>query len=308
MTQPPAAARRSWAALVACNLMWALQFMCIKLTQDQVGAFSTVFIPMLIATLLMAPFVWKAVQNNPNRRLSDLKVFAALALAGQFPAQVLMTFGTQQSTAGNAALINMSLPIVAALMAVLLLGERMNAVRWISFVVAGAGVVLCSLKDLTGVSFSAQYLTGNALILSGVLGSAFYNTWCKKIAAHYTEMEMLFYTYVFMLLLLAPFVWRLEADVFSRIPAFTRNTWIGLGLLSVFHNFLSMILFFNALKRIEAIQAAFSNFLIAFFALPIAIFVLGESLGFWAMVGGALVLAGTALITVYEYRLSKNEI
>lgn len=298
----PSTSLKSWLALLACNLMWALQFTCIKLTQNQVGAFATVFIPMLLAAVFMLPFVWKDIKANQHRKIGDLKVFAMLALVGQFPAQVLMTFGTQQSTASNAALINLSLPVVAALLAVLMLGEKMNPVRWVSFGVATVGVVLCSLKDLTGINLSFSYLLGNLLILTGVLGSAFYNTYCKKIAAHYTEMEMLLYTYIFMLLLLFPFVWHFESDVFSRIPTFSTDTWTGLALLTIFHNFLSMILFFSALKRLEALQVAFSNFLITFFALPIAILWLGESLGFWAIVGGILVLVSTLLITVWEYR------
>ena len=284
---------------------WALQFICIKLVQNQVGAFATVFIPMLLAALFMLPFVWKTVKTNKNRKLSDLKVFAMLALVGQFPAQVLMTFGTQQSTASNATLINMSLPIVSALLAVLLLQEKMTSIRWLSFMIAITGVVLCSLRDILSVNFSMQYLLGNLLILSGVLGSGFYNTYCKKIAEDYTEMEMLFYTYIFMVVLLAPFVWYYEKSVFSTIPNFTTNTWIGLGLLTVFHNFLSMLLFFRALKYLEAIQVAFSNFLIVIFALPIAIIWLHESLDFWSIMGGLLVLAGTIIITVSEYKQSK---
>ena len=64
----------SWTALFACNLMWSLQFTCIKLVQDQVGAFSTVFIPMMLATLFMLPFVYKTVKANKKRKLSDLKI------------------------------------------------------------------------------------------------------------------------------------------------------------------------------------------------------------------------------------------
>ena len=79
---------------------------------------------------------------------------------------------------------------------------------------------------------------------------------------------MLFYTYIFMVLLLFPFVWVYEGSTFANIPTFTFDTWIGLALLTVFHNFLSMILFFSALKKLEALKVAFSNFLITFFALP----------------------------------------
>lgn len=292
----------SWGALFACNLMWSLQFTCIKLVQGQVGAFSTVFIPMLLATLFMIPFVYKHVRANKKRKLSDLRIFILLALLGQFPAQVLMTIGTQQSTASNGAIISLTLPVVSALLAVVLLKEKMNSLRWVSFVIAIAGVGLCSLKDILGMDFSMQYVVGNTLIFAGVLGSGLYNTICKKISEEYTGMEMLFYTYIFMVLLLGPLVWYYEPSSLKNIGDFTRDTWIGLVLLTVFHNFLSMILFFTALKNLEAIQVALSNFLIAFFAIPIAAIWLHEKLNAMSIIGGLLVLVSTLAITVWEYR------
>jgi drug/metabolite transporter (DMT)-like permease len=296
----------SWSALFACNLMWALQFTCIKLVQDQIGPFSTVFIPMLLATVFMVPFVYKDVKANKKRKLSDLKIFALLALLGQFPAQVLLTIGTQQSTASNGSIISLTLPVVSALLAVLFLKEKMNTLRWVSFGIAIIGVVLCSKKDIASTDFSSNYLIGNLLIFSGILGSGFYNTICKKIANEYTEMELLFYSYLFMVLLLFPFVWYYEGNVLKNITAFTTNTWIGLSLLTVFHNFLSMILFFTALKNLEAIQVALSNFLITFFGLPVAVFFLGEKLNSMAITGGLLVLISTLFITIVEYKQNVN--
>ena len=66
-----------------------------------------------------------------------------------------------------------------------------------------------------------------------------------------------------------------------------------------------MILFFKALKKLEAIQVAFSNFLITFFALPIAVFFLNEKLSIMAFIGGGLVLLSTIIITVWEYKQYK---
>jgi drug/metabolite transporter (DMT)-like permease len=296
----------SWSALFACNLMWALQFTCIKLVQDQIGPFSTVFIPMLLATLFMVPFVYKDVRANKKRTIADLKIFALLALLGQFPAQVLLTIGTQQSTASNGSIISLTLPVVSALLAVLFLKEKMNTLRWVSFGIAIIGVVMCSKKDIASTDFSSSYLTGNLLIFSGILGSGFYNTICKKIAKDYTEMELLFYTYIFMVVLLFPFVWYYEGNVLKNVSAFTTNTWIGLSLLTVFHNFLSMILFFTALKNLEAIQVALSNFLITFFGLPVAVIFLHERLNTMAIAGGLLVLISTLIITIWEYKQNAN--
>jgi drug/metabolite transporter (DMT)-like permease len=63
-----------------------------------------------------------------------------------------------------------------------------------------------------------------------------------------------------------------------------------------------MILFLKALKELDAIQAALSNYLIALFGVPIAAIWLGERLKPAAIVGGLLVLGSTLLITVWEER------
>ena len=68
-----------------------------------------------------------------------------------------------------------------------------------------------------------------------------------------------------------------------------------------------MILFFTALKNLEAIQVALSNFLIAFFGLPIAALVLHEKLSLVSVAGGLLVLISTIAITVWEYRQSSRD-
>jgi drug/metabolite transporter (DMT)-like permease len=119
-------------------------------------------------------------------------------------------------------------------------------------------------------------------------------------------MEMLFYTYIFMVAMLFPLVWYYEGNVLKNIPAFTVNTWIGLGLLTVFHNFLSMILFFTALKKLDAIQVGLSNFLITLFGLPIAAIILKERLGIFPIIGGLLVLISTIVITIWEFRESSK--
>ncbi|MBP1674483.1 MAG: family transporter [Bacteroidetes bacterium] len=117
-------------------------------------------------------------------------------------------------------------------------------------------------------------------------------------------MELLFFTYVVMIILLTPLVIYYERDVFGHIPVFTKQTWIGMALLTFFHNFLSMLLFFKALKVLDALQVALSNYLIAFFGLPVAAIWLGEKLNSLAVAGGILVLISTLIITIVDYRIS----
>lgn len=302
---------RSWLLLFACNLMWALQFTCVKLVQDQVGALFTVWGPMTLATVMLLPMVARERRSSSqksDRFKRDLWTFFLLALLGIFPGQVFITWGTRWSLASNAALLMLTLPISTALLAYIFLSERMTRVRWISFALAIVGVLMCSNLDFAHMNFGKGYLLGNALILLGTLGSAFYNSYSKKVLERYSPLEVLFYTYVGMFILMTPLVLAEEGSVFRYIPGFTARTWIGLALLTFFHNFLSMVLFLKALKQLDAIQAALSNYLITFFGIPIAVIWLGERLAPLALLGGIIILGSTLLITVWDKQRAGAEI
>ena len=282
--------------------MWSLQFTCIKLTQDQVGPYFTAWAPMLLATFFLAPFALRDF-NKDGKKFRDVLIFGQLALLGVFPAQVLMTWGTQYSLASNAAILTLCLPVITVIFAFLMLKEKMNKIRWISFIIAIIGVILCSTGDIKQMNFGSKYAIGNILIFLAIIGNAYYNTGVKKIASRYSEMELLFFTYIVMVILLTPLVLYYENDIFERIPVFTKQTWTGMILLTFFHNFLSMLLFFKALKVLDAMQVALSNYLVAFFGIPIAAFWLGETLNSMAIAGGILVLFSTLIITIVDYRL-----
>ena len=213
---------RSWLFLFCCNLMWALQFTCIKLVQDQVGPMFTVWGPMTLSMLMLIPFVLRD-QSRSTAQPTGGKVRTYLLLAGLgvFPAQVMMTWGTRISLASNAALINLTLPVATAMFAVIFLRERMTPIRWVSFAVAIVGVVLCSGGDFRSMSFGTSYLMGNALIFAATLGSAFYNSYGKRALEFHSPMQMLFWTYVAVCSMMAPIVLAEEGSVFSRIPHFT---------------------------------------------------------------------------------------
>jgi drug/metabolite transporter (DMT)-like permease len=253
----------SWVLLFVCNLMWSLQFTCIKLTQDQVGPYFTVWAPMLFAVLLLAPFVMRDFRKG-GKKFKDVLVFGQLALLGAFPAQVLMTWGTQYSLASNSAILTLCLPVISAVFAFLILKEKMTRIRWLSFIIAIIGVILISTGDIKQLNFGSKYAIGNMLVFLAIVGNSYYNIGCKKVSARYSEIEMVFYTYVVIVVLLTPLVLYYEPDIFARIPHFTLQTWTGMTLLTVFHNFLSMVLFFKALKILDAMQVALSNYLITF--------------------------------------------
>jgi drug/metabolite transporter (DMT)-like permease len=187
------------------------------------------------------------------------------------------------------------------LFAVLFLKERMTSTRWISFGLALGGVVLASGGTLRQVRLDRSQLLGNLLVFMAILGSSFYNSYGKKALEVHTPIEMLFWTYLLLSICMAPFVFVLEAGSLLRVTHFTWHTCAGLGSLTIFHTFLAMVLFLKALKHLDAIQAALSNYLIALFGIPIAALWLGERLTTAAIAGGILILGSTVLMAFLDH-------
>jgi drug/metabolite transporter (DMT)-like permease len=303
---------RDWVLLLLCNLMWASQFVLVKIVQEQMGPVAATSFPMLIATLLLVPIVrWEKRARGKDVSVTgiDWFRFMLIGVLGQVVAQLFITWGLRFSLASNAALLTLAMPIASTVMAYFLLGETMSRMRWVSFGLAIAGVIECSGVDWHELNFSSGgYLLGNALIFVSVCGSAFYNVYSKKLLEKFTPLEVLLYSYYFVIALLIPITFFVEPGALQQVAHYTAKTWLGIALLAVFQYFLSMVIFLTVLTRLDAIQAALSNYMIPFFGLIIAALVLHEKLTLFMVLGGALVLLSTLLITVYEERQKRKPV
>jgi drug/metabolite transporter (DMT)-like permease len=303
---------RDWTLLLVCNLIWASQFAMVKLVQQQMGPVFATFFPITLAMLLLFPVVRRERRKAPGDggRIPhrDIVEFILIGICGQVVAQLFITWGVRWSLASNAALLMLTLPISTAVMAYFFLRERMTLVRWISFALALAGVLECSGVDWKELNLvSVRFLVGNLMIFLSVNGSAFYNVYSKKLLRRYSPLRVLLYSYYAAIALLCPITVYTEPQGFTNLPHYNKIVWLGLVMLALFQYFLSMVIFLNVLTRLDATQAAVSNYLIPFFGVVVAAIVLHERLTKFMVVGGILVLASTLLVTVYEERQRAQE-
>jgi len=287
-----------WLLLLACNLIWASQFVMVKLVQEQMGPLFAVTFPIALSTLLLVFLVQRDPKNAITRK--DFWNFIWLGIAGQLVAQLFITWGVRFAPASNAALLSLVMPVSTAVMAHFFLGEHMSRIRWISFGLALLGVAACSGVDWHDVSFGQRYIAGNALIFLSVLGSAFYNAYSKVVLERHSPLRVLLYSYYALLAVLLPVTLAVEPEGAKNLLHYSATVWFGLAILAIFQYFLSMVIFLNVLTRLDATQAALSNYLIPFFGVLIAFAVLHERLTLFMILGGALALASTLLITVWD--------
>src|ERR1022692_2053666 len=147
-----------WALLIICNLIWASQFVLAKLVQEEMGPLFATLLPMALATTCLFPLVrrqQRRLGQSPSIGAPDVVHFAVIGVFGQVVAQLGITWGVRLAPASNAALLSLTLPVATALMAYALLGERMTGVRWISFLLAGVGVLQCSGIEWNDLRFAS---------------------------------------------------------------------------------------------------------------------------------------------------------
>jgi len=291
--------------LSVVNLMWAFQFSGAKIATEHLGPVTVALIPLALSTLLFAPLVRFSRGQKPPPRFTPM-VWRDLVLAstlGIIPAQLGLTWGVEHSLASNASVLTLTIPVLTAIMAVILLGETMTAVRWLSFVLAICGVLMVSDIDWKSVElFRGTYLLGNLLIFSSCLGSAFYNTYSKKLLETLNPVELLVYSFMITDLELLVVMFVFEPPSPSQLLALGRGVWVSLLTIAVFSLSLSMLLFFWVIDKIDVTQASLSIYLLPVFGVLLSTVVVREKVTLQLVLGGLLVFAGTFLVTVYEER------
>jgi drug/metabolite transporter (DMT)-like permease len=301
-----AKARTGWyfLLLALASLMWSGQGTAVKVLGRHMGPIAITFLPFYITTLLFVPLLLKMRRENPSApspSLSDWFKFAIAGVAGQVLAQLGMTWGISKSLASNGAILNLLIPVISAVLASLMLKERVTLLRITSLGIGLIGVLMMSVPDLKQASFGEMhFLVGNVLILCGCLGSSFYNVYCKGLMQRFTEIEILIFSYITASLASIPLLIWAEPFSFRVFRMFDWQSWASFAFLALFMYGASMLLFFKALQHLDVTAASASLYLVPVFGVFLAAVLLGERLNMLAIVGTAIVLLATLLVMKYD--------
>jgi drug/metabolite transporter (DMT)-like permease len=290
--------------LALTNLMWAAQGTAVKFLSRQLGPIAITFLPFYVTTILFVPLLVRARRRNPQAASLTWRDWRALSIAGiggQVLAQLGMTWGINQSLASNGAILNLLIPVFTALLASVMLGERMTLLRAACLLVGLAGVALLSVEDLQQSSFlRSRYLAGNLLILGGCLGSAFYNVYCKGLLRRFGEIEILVFSYLTACLASLPLLLWAEPFHLAQLASLDWKSWASFAFLAVFMYGVSMLLFFYVLQHLDVTVASASFYLVPLFGVLLAGGLLGEHLSTSALCGAVITLGATLAIMRWD--------
>ena len=297
-----------WSLVVIINFMWATQVPVIRMIGDIYGPITVAFIPMIISTIIFLPVL--LIENKRRGvkmkwRWKDIKYFMLPGLIGVFLMQYLYTLGSKMTLAANAGIITLTIPVIVAIFASILLKEKLNIIRVLSFILAIGGVIMTSVSDISGANFKhGGYLYGNLIFLFACCCCGFYNTYCKLLVdKKFTEIEILVYGSIIGSIASIPLLIWVEPFHFGQFIHSGKVALFGILELSMVVYGISMLLFFYILKRMDVTQAILGTYLLPFFIGLMGVLLLNEKITVLMFIGGILILISTLMVTIYESTL-----
>ncbi len=247
------------------GLFWSLGGVLIKSVHWNPLAISGA--RSLIAFLLIG-----AVIRKPKITGSWPQIAGALAYAATV---ILFVAANKLTTAANAILLQYTGPIYTAIFGARILGERVDRRDWLAVWLVLGGVMLFFLDRL-----SLGGMAGNLLALASGMSFGLLAVFLRRQKEE-SGLESVLLGNLIAALFGIPFM-------FSGLP--DGSSLLSLLLLGVFQLSLSYILYTEALKRIRALESILVASIEPILN-PLWVFlVLGEKPGFWALVGGGIVL------------------
>ena len=197
----------------------------------------------------------------------------------------------KRASVAVAILLVYTAPIFLAVLAPLLLQERRSRIGLLALGISAPGLVLIALAGESGTRADpAAVGTG----LGAALTYAFLIIGAKTVVRNVSPFPLVFWQYVIVTLAVAPFL----ATGGRVVPA--GEEWPYVALLGLVLTAAAGALYVRSLRSVTAQAAGLLAYLEPVSAAFLAWAILGQSLGWQVAVGGAAVLAGGALVVLYE--------
>ena len=266
---PPSSQILPLLALVGANALWGASAVASKPVVAHVPPLTAACLRVAIALIVLLPLVART-GGRPARGRAP----ALLGLTGVALFCLCQNVGLRYASAATTALLNGGIPILTAILAARLLGERLGGRGVAGVLVSGGGVAAIVLLG-PGATFGAATL-GSLLPLAGAVSFAAYTVLGRRTFAVGHTVAIVAGSTRYGLLFLLPGA-GLELTT-GELGPLTLSDVLLLLYLGVGCSALAFVLCGYGLARLEATQGAVCGNLKPLVGVGLAMGLLGESL------------------------------
>jgi len=276
-----------WSSLIALAitlLVWSSAFAAIKAALEHYTPLHLAVLRFMISSLILLPFVFFKF-GLPQ--LKDLPFIFFLSATGMLLYHIPLCIGEQTVAAGSASLLIATAPVFTAILAVIILKEKMNPLGWAGIIISFTGAAVISLGEGDfGLELGALW------ILCAAFMESFYFVYQKKLLPKYGAFRLTTYVIMAGTILMIPFGKDLLKAVITAPPSAT----ITVVYLAIFPTCIGYAGWAYATSRNPASLVASSLFLNPVMAIFIAWIWLDEMPTFISIMGGVIAIVGVWML------------
>jgi len=260
-----------------------------KSVTNDIDAVTLTFMRSVVSSIGLVVLLWIRREGTGIER-KDWKRMLVLGLFGTGN-QLLYMYGVHFTTAANGALLYATTPVIVLVFSRVFLGERITTKKSIGVFLAMFGVSIVIFER--GVSLSSEYTYGNLIVLIAVCAWGMFTIFGRPMVLKYGALKTTSLAAFLGGMMLFPFG-MFSASQF-QFSALNSMDWMGVLYLGIGTSIISYLMWYYALRRIEASKlAVFSNGQPIVAALLSVVF-LQYSITPAFLVGGTITVTGVVL-------------
>jgi drug/metabolite transporter (DMT)-like permease len=253
----------------------------------EIPVYALMVIRFALATLVLA---WLA-RDEPGPKLTgmsgaDARAVLWLALLGSVGYMALSLEGVKRTSGVDGGIILATLPAVAALLGVVMRGERPGRTQTLSIGLAVAGLVLINTAAARG---GAGSTIGNALVGAAVLCEASFVLTSARVSGVYRPIRLSLAVSAAGLVLSLPL--GLGELVSLPLASIGPAIWLGALWYALSASVFCTILWYRGAAHVETWRAGLATAALPVAALATSVLLLGETIDSTRLAGAVLVIA-----------------
>jgi drug/metabolite transporter (DMT)-like permease len=247
-----------------------------------------------LAFLIILPFAWPYLKRDWPTIRRYFPILTVLAITGTSAYNTMAYWGLQYTQAINALLAQSTAPLMIALWASLMFGDRLSLRQVTGILVSLTGVVVILCRADIEVLRSISFNRGDIWFLAALMIFAFYSALMKKRPVMH-PLSFLAFSMGWGTVWLIPLLfWELST---GRAAPFDFTSVLTLVYVAIFPSIVAYICYNRALELIGPNRVGALFPLIVAFGAAFAILLLGERPQLFHAAGCVLVLGGAFVAT-----------
>ena len=280
---------RAIAALILAMLMWGCSAVFMRTLALSLSSENSLAMRYLVLTAVnIAGLLWLGTWRIPKEDWLRFLIAGVIGMAGY---NWFVNAGYQLVPAGIGTLITTVEPLMIAILAAVLLGEKLTRFVLLGVGIAVAGSVVLFWPDLTSATPNAISVRGLVYLVLCCLGWAVYTIVTKPLLARHDSFTVTAVT----MLIAAPIMIGAATEPLPALAAkLDFRQWLEVGYLVFVAGIAGTMLWNYGARHLSSSAAGTFLYLIPVVGVAAGALALGEPVTVYVVAGGLLILAGVA--------------